>query len=82
MINTLEMGFALLDRKNELVLSAPTGCVAKGIGGSTVYTALSINTCKIKSLSTNISGILIPHSLFIVNELSIIHLRRLALMDK
>lgn len=56
-INVLEMGFALLDTRNELVLSAPTGCAAESIGGSIIHTALSINTRKIKSLSINISGI-------------------------
>ena len=73
-INALKMGFALLDRRNNLVLSAPTGCATEGIGESTVYTALSINTRKTKSLSTNISGIWIHCSSLIIDELSIIYL--------
>ena len=32
-----------LGRQAELVISAPTGCVADGIGGNNIYTALGIN---------------------------------------
>ena len=82
MINALEMGFALLNRRNELVLSASTGCTAKGIGRSNVYRALKINTCKTKSLSTNISGIWTNCLLLIIDELSIIHFRLFVSMNK
>ena len=57
MIHVLEIGFTLLDRRNELMLSALMGCVAEGIEGSTVHTVLSISTYNIKSLSTNMSAI-------------------------
>lgn len=56
-INVLEIGFALLDKRNKLVFSVLIGYTSEDIGRSIVYTALSINTYKIKSLSTNISGI-------------------------
>ncbi len=56
-IYALEMSFTLLNRRNKLMISLPTGCLAEGIGGSTMYTALSISTRKAKSLCTNVSGI-------------------------
>lgn len=56
-IYELEMGFTLMDRRHELMIFASTGCAAKDIGGSTMYKALSISTCKAKSLCTNVSGI-------------------------
>lgn len=37
------MSFAPLGRRNELVISMPTGSVTNNIGGSTVYTALGVN---------------------------------------
>ena len=56
-IHVLEIGFTLLDKRNELMLSVPMEYAAEGIGGSTVHTALSISTCNIKYLSTNVSAI-------------------------
>lgn len=82
MIYVLEMGFTLLDKRNELILSTSTGCAAKGIGESTVYTALSISTCNVKSLSTNVSTIWTHSFSFIIDELSMIPLGLLATMDK
>ncbi len=42
-MKVIEMGFILLSRRKELVISAPTGSAANGIGGSTVHTTLGIN---------------------------------------
>lgn len=56
-IYALEITFILLDKNNEPMLSASTGCAVEGIGGNTVLTAFSISTCNIKSLSTNMSRI-------------------------
>lgn len=49
-IHMLEMDFTFLNKRNEFIISTLTGCVAKDIRKSIVYTALSINTYKIKSL--------------------------------
>lgn len=38
------MGFALLGRRNELVISAPTSSAVNRIGGSIVHTAIGVNT--------------------------------------
>lgn len=48
-IYVLEMDFILLDRKNQLMLSAPTRCAAEDKIGSTVHITLSISTYKVKS---------------------------------
>ncbi len=42
-MKVIEMGFILLSRRNELVISAPTGSAANSIGGSIVHIALGVN---------------------------------------
>ncbi len=42
-VKTIEMGFILLSRRKELVISAPTGSTANDIGRSTMHTALGVN---------------------------------------
>ena len=81
-IHVLEMRFTLLARRNELMLVALMQCAAEGIEESTVYTVLSINTCKAKSLCINISKIWMYQSLLIINKLSMIYFRLLIAMDK
>lgn len=71
-IYALEMTFTLLNRKNKLMISSLTGCLAEGIGGNTIHTALSISICKAKSLYTNVSRIWTHQSLLIIDELSMI----------
>ncbi len=56
-IHVLEIGFTLLNRRNELMISAPTRYTAEGIRGSIVHTAFNISTDKAKSLCTNVNGI-------------------------
>lgn len=58
------------------------GYAAEDIGESTMHTALSISTCKAKSLCINISGIWTYQSSLIINELSMIQLELFAKMDK
>ena len=76
------MGFVLLDRKNELVFSAPIRYVAKSIRGSIIYITLSINTYKTKNLSINISGLWTHCLLLIINELRMTYVKLVASMDK
>lgn len=45
------MGFFLLSRRKNLVISTPTGSKANGIDGSTVYTAFGINNRAKKTTS-------------------------------
>jgi len=42
-IKAIELGYALLQRKQEVILMAPTGPAAYNIGGRTIHTALGIN---------------------------------------
>ncbi len=42
-MKVIEMGFILLSRRKELVISAPTGSAANGIVGSIVHTALGVD---------------------------------------
>lgn len=81
-IYALKMRFVLLNKRNELVFLAPTRCAAKSIGESIIYTALSINTHKAKSLSINISKLYTHCLLFIIDELSIIHFGLLVSIEK
>lgn len=71
-IYALEMGFTLLNRKNELMISVPIGYTTESIRRSTLHIALSISTCKAKTLCTNVSRILTHQSLLNIDELSMI----------
>lgn len=51
----LEIDFNLLNERNEFMILVPIRCAAEDIERSTVYTALSINTYKVKSLNTKVS---------------------------
>lgn len=74
MIHTLEMSFTLLNKKNELMISMLIEYITKGIEKSILYIALSISTCKAKSLCTNISKIWFHQSSLIINGKSIIQI--------
>lgn len=81
-IHTLEISFILLNKKNELIISASTGYAIESMERNTVHTILSISTCKTKSLYTNVSAIWIHQSLYIIDELNIIQLELLAKINK
>lgn len=57
-------------------------CVAEDIRRNIMYTALSINTYKIKSFYTNISEIQTYQYLLIIDKLSMIQLALLITIDK
>lgn len=82
MIYALEIGFILLNKRRELMISKPTECVTKSIEESTVYTTLSISTCKAENLCTNVSRLWTHQSSFIIDELSMIQLEFFTKMDK
>lgn len=80
-IHALEIGFTLLKRRNELVISVPTGCVAEGIRRSTMHATLSINIYKTRRSYINISKILTDWFLLIIDKLSKINLRLFAIIN-
>lgn len=82
MIHALEMGFTFENRRNKLIISVAIRVAAKDIRNSMVYTALSISTCKIKSLYTDIRGILTYESSLLIYQLNMIHLKFVAKMNK
>lgn len=82
MIYVLKMRFALLDKRNELIFLISIEYMAEDIRESIIYITLSINTCKAKSLSTNISRLYTYCLLFNINEPNMIYFRLLVLIDK
>ena len=46
-IRSVELGFKLVRRKEEVLLLAPTGAAAYNIGGRAIHTALSIDVCTV-----------------------------------
>lgn len=74
-IHILEIAFTLLNKKKKLMILVPIRCAAENIKNCMMHITLSINTCRVKSLCTNISGIWTHQSLLIVNELGIIYLK-------
>lgn len=81
-VQALELDFTLLSRRKELVISAPTGSVADGIRGSTIYTALGINTRAGKVFVVKANTLWSQRSLLIVDEVSMIDLKLLTSIDK
>ena len=81
-VKALELGFALLNRRAELIITAPTGCAAESIGGSTVYTALKINTRRANDNVSKISSSWTRRSALVVDEVSMIDIKLLTAMDK
>ena len=79
-IKAIEMGFSLLQRREELIITAPTGAAASGIGGSTVHAAMGIKIPGKKSAMLNANAWTRRTSL-IVDEVSMISLKLLASMD-
>lgn len=43
-VKAIEIGIVLLERRNELVISALTSSTVNGIDGSTVHIAIEVNT--------------------------------------
>ena len=81
-VKALELGFALLNRRAELIITAPTGCAAESIGGSTVHTALKINTRRANDNVSKIGSLWTRRLALVVDEVSIINLKLLTIMDK
>ena len=81
-IKALQMGFNLLQRQNGLVIAAPTGCAAKGIGGNTIHIALSMNTRTSENRQVRPSPAWTRCSALIIDEISMIDLKLLATIDK
>lgn len=81
-IHALKIEFTLLDKRNELMFLVPTGYAAEDIRRRTVYIAVSISTCNVKSLSTNVNAIWTHQSSLIIDVLSMIPLGLLAIIDK
>lgn len=51
------MRYILLDKRNKSMLLVSTQYIAEDIRRNTVYIALSISICNVKSLFTNINAI-------------------------
>ena len=81
-VKALEMGFAFLDRRKKLVISAPTRCAAEGIRGSTMYTALEVNTCRGRNFVAKKNARWSQRSSLMIDEVSIIDLKLLTIIDK
>ncbi len=81
-VKAIEMGFTLLGRRKELVISAPTGSAANVIGRSTVHTALGVNNRAGKNYQVKINSQWLYRSSLIIDEVSMIDLKLLTSMDK
>jgi hypothetical protein len=75
-IKAVELGYELLERKDEILLLAPTGAAAYNIGGRTIHNGLSINLNE--SPRDNISSYAYTlwkgKSVMIIDEISMVSL--------
>lgn len=78
-VKAIELGFSLLDRREELIITAPTEAAASNIGGSTVHAAMSIETPgrRTPTLSNTWSS----RTALIVDDISMVSLKLLGSMD-
>lgn len=81
-VKAIEMGFALLSRRNELVISALTGSTANSISRSTIPTALEVNNRARKNYQVKINAQWSYCSFLIIDKVSIIDLKLFTSMDK
>ena len=79
-IKAVEKEFSLLHRREELLITAPTGAAASGIGGSTVHAAMGIKIPGKHSTAVNTNAWTRRTSL-IVDEISIVSLKLLCSMN-
>ena len=56
-VNALEIGFVFFDKCKKLVIFFLTRCITKGIGSSTIHTALRVNICCSRNYSIKINTI-------------------------
>ena len=75
----LELGFELLQRKDEVILLVPTGAAAYNIGGRTIHTALSINMCDRArpSVTPQIYSLWQGKTILFIDEISMVSLNML-----
>ena len=78
-IKAVELGFELLQRKDEVILLAPTGAAAYNIGGRTIHTALSINMCDRArpSVTPQIYSLWQGKTILFIDEISMVSLNML-----
>ncbi len=81
-IKDIKMGFILLRRRKELVISVPTGSVVNGISGNIVHTVLDVNHWVGKNYQAKINTQWLYRLSLIIDEVSMIDLKWLTLIDK
>ena len=78
-IQAIEFGYGLLQRKNEVLLMAPTGDSAYNIGGRTIHSALSINfrNPTQDNINSHTYSLLRDKTIMIIDEISMVSLTML-----
>lgn len=82
-IEAIELGYELLQRKTELLLMAPTGSAAYNIGGRTIHNALAltISDKPRENISSQIYSLWKGKSIMIVDEISMVSLEMLNIVN-
>lgn len=80
-IKAMEMGFALLERKNELGISAPTSSATNENSGSTVDIAIGVNTRVEKTHKVKVNAQWSYYSFLIVDKVNMTNLKLVTSID-
>jgi hypothetical protein len=77
-IEAIELGYELLQRKSEVLLMAPTGAAAYNIGGRTIHNALCINIYnQPQRVSSLVYSLWNRKTIIIIDEISMVSLTML-----
>jgi ATP-dependent exoDNAse (exonuclease V) alpha subunit len=83
-IRAVELGYELLQRKSEVLLTAPTGAAANHIGGRTVHTALCVDLYDRprRRINSHAYALWKDKTIMIIDEISMVSLTMLTTINE
>ncbi|KAJ5343447.1 uncharacterized protein N7506_003271 [Penicillium brevicompactum] len=77
----IEAALGILGRKQEIILTAPTGAAADNLGGNTYHTSLGINLSYKAAVSTRVRGLWAQKTILVIDEMSMVDLKMLSVIN-
>lgn len=77
----IEAALGILGRKQEIILTAPTGAAADNLGGNTYHTSLGINLSYKAAVSTRVRRLWAQKTILVIDEMSMVDLKMLSVIN-